>query len=229
MWSLWADVNKGFSRLFLRNQQRGSFRLWILPSRISLTSSNLLKRGGGRNSSLGGVKIHPQPVTNQSIHSIFRPSDGSAQPIWFDSIPIGDGEKLWRRRRLGRSASYDVDPSGTSSQVVGTLHSILDESGSLNWGDSSAPRMGSKESRKLRPHWLDAIRNASVRRLCTSTASAKAQLRKGKDVGHPLSCACARNRSDPTSGERRRSNGSKPVLPKLNWRVWRLQRLLIFL
>lgn len=22
MWSLWADVNKGFSRLFLRNQQR---------------------------------------------------------------------------------------------------------------------------------------------------------------------------------------------------------------
>lgn len=197
------------------------------PDRVFSLEGEETPRQGSLDPGVGLKRL--RPVTNQSIHSIFRPSDGSAQPIWFDSIPIGDGEKLWRRRRLGRSASYDVDPSGTSSQVVGTLHSILDESGSLNWGDSSAPRMGSKESRKLRPHWLDAIRNASVRRLCTSTASAKAQLRKGKDVGHPLSCACARNRSDPTSGERRRSNGSKPVLSKLNWRVWRLQRLLIFL
>ena len=132
MWSLWADVNKGFSRLFLWNQQRGSFRLWILPGRISLTSSNLLKRGGveihhwgGQNSSATGSlygSFFSKWRRNSTVHA--GRDDGLERTIWCHALDESDecdlGYLPCMSSKMGytlKSRHQDARPSDPSAEL----------------------------------------------------------------------------------------------------------------
>ena len=119
-----------------------------------------------------------RPATNQSIHSIFRPSDRSTRPNRFrsifpwvfgrsfcenegDSIPPRTSTPVGRPPKRGRPYS----------QSSANLHRRF-------WGDSSALRWGPQGRQTGGKDRLDAFHAAAVRQPNNSSASAKAQLQQ---------------------------------------------------